>query len=109
MSCVNRDRLSAARRSWNMSRIRGKDTSPELVVRSVLHRMGLRFRLHRKIEVGSAIKNSKLKVKNSGQGIAGKGIKNEKLKGKKAERRLRFVRPDIVLRKYKTAIFVHGW
>lgn len=52
-----------------MSRIRGKDTAPELKVRSMLHRMGYRFRLH---------------VAN--------------LPGK----------PDIVLPKYKTAIFVHG-
>jgi DNA mismatch endonuclease (patch repair protein) len=31
-----------------MARIRGKDTKPELVVRRLLHRMGVRFRLHRK-------------------------------------------------------------
>lgn len=31
-----------------MSRIRGKDTKPEIRVRSMLHRMGYRFRLHRK-------------------------------------------------------------
>jgi len=37
---VNKDRLTKARRSWNMSRIRGKDTTPEKVVRSLLHRMG---------------------------------------------------------------------
>lgn len=43
-----RDRLSKERRSWNMSRIRGKDTSPEKRVRSQLHRMGYRFRLHRR-------------------------------------------------------------
>ena len=42
------DRLSRERRSWNMSRIRGKDTKPEVLVRSILHRMGCRFRLHRK-------------------------------------------------------------
>ncbi len=41
-----RDRLTKARRSWNMSRIRGKDTTPERVVRSALHRLGYRFRLH---------------------------------------------------------------
>jgi DNA mismatch endonuclease, patch repair protein len=64
-----RDRLSKERRSWNMSRIRGKDTAPEKVVRSLLHRMGYRFRLHGK-----------------------------KLPG----------RPDIVLAKYKTVVFVHG-
>ena len=31
-----------------MSRIRGKDTKPELVVRRLLHAMGYRFRLHRR-------------------------------------------------------------
>jgi DNA mismatch endonuclease (patch repair protein) len=64
-----RDRLSKERRSWNMSRIRGKDTGPERVVRSVLHRMGYRFRLQ-------------------GKGLPG--------------------RPDIVLPKYRTVVFVHG-
>jgi DNA mismatch endonuclease (patch repair protein) len=29
-----------------MSRIRGKDTKPELALRKVLHRLGLRYRLH---------------------------------------------------------------
>lgn len=41
------DKLTAAARSWNMSRIRSKDTGPELTVRRFLHRAGLRFRLHR--------------------------------------------------------------
>lgn len=63
------DRLSKERRSWNMSRIGGKNTKPELKLRSMLHRAGYRFRLHRKDLSG---------------------------------------RPDIVLPKYKTAIFVHG-
>lgn len=40
--------LSKRRRSWNMSRIRGADTQPEKSVRSLLHRMGCRFRLHRR-------------------------------------------------------------
>lgn len=31
-----------------MARIRSKDTKPELVVRSILHRLGFRFRIHRK-------------------------------------------------------------
>ncbi|AOJ82443.1 very short patch repair endonuclease [Burkholderia sp. MSMB617WGS] len=31
-----------------MSRIKGKDTKPELIVRSLIHRMGYRYRLHRK-------------------------------------------------------------
>lgn len=63
------DHLSKQNRSWNMSRIRSKDTEPEKIVRSLLHRMGYRFRLYRK-----------------------------DLPGK----------PDIVLPKYKTVIFVHG-
>lgn len=33
-------------RSYNMSRIRSKNTKPELVVRSIVHRLGYRFRLH---------------------------------------------------------------
>jgi len=63
------DRISKERRSWNMSRIRGKDTGPELTLRSLLHRAGYRFRVHR-----------------------------PDLPGK----------PDIVLSKYRTVIFVHG-
>lgn len=42
------DRLSPERRSWLMSRIRGTNTKPEIAVRSMLHRMGYRFRLHRR-------------------------------------------------------------
>lgn len=42
------DRISEAHRSWNMSRIKGSDTNPELRVRSLLHGMGYRFRLHRR-------------------------------------------------------------
>lgn len=42
------DIISKEKRSWNMSQIKGKDTKPELLVRSMLHRMGYRFRLHRK-------------------------------------------------------------
>ncbi|MGQ7814500.1 very short patch repair endonuclease [Metapseudomonas furukawaii] len=40
------DFLSPAERSERMSRIRGKDTQPELALRKVLHRLGLRYRLH---------------------------------------------------------------
>lgn len=40
------DTLSKEHRSWNMSRIRSKHTKPELFVRSTLHSMGYRFRLH---------------------------------------------------------------
>ena len=63
------DKLTPEHRSWNMSRIRSKDTKPELQIRSALHRLGYRFRLH---------------VKN----VPGK--------------------PDIVLPKYHSVIFVHG-
>lgn len=40
------DRLTKARRSWNMSRIRGKNTKPEKIVRPLLHRMDYVFALH---------------------------------------------------------------
>ena len=36
------------KRSWIMSRVKGRDTKPELLVRSMVHRMGYRFRVHRK-------------------------------------------------------------
>ena len=40
------DTHSPSQRSWNMSRIKSKDTTPERLVRSFLHRNGFRFRLH---------------------------------------------------------------
>ena len=40
------DKVDAETRSWMMSGIRGKDTRPEIRVRQILHRLGLRFRLH---------------------------------------------------------------
>ena len=63
------DRLSPERRSWNMSRIPGKDTKPEELVRKFLFANGFRYR-----------KNDK------------------RLPGK----------PDIVLPKFKTVVFVNG-
>lgn len=63
------DNHSKEVRSMNMSHIRSKDTKPEVIVRSFLHRNGLRFR-----------KNDK------------------RYPGK----------PDIILPKYKTAIYVNG-
>jgi len=42
------DSLSTAQRSLVMSRIRGKDTAPELRVRRLVHALGFRFRLHRR-------------------------------------------------------------
>jgi DNA mismatch endonuclease, patch repair protein len=56
-------------RSYNMSRIRSKDTKPEMLVRRFLHANGFRYKLHDKTFPG---------------------------------------KPDIVLPKYKTVIFVHG-
>ena len=63
------DRISKERRSWNMSRIKGTNTSIEIKLRKALFHDGFRYRIN---------------VKN--------------LPGK----------PDIVLRKYNTVIFVHG-
>ncbi|KAF1694928.1 very short patch repair endonuclease [Pseudoxanthomonas koreensis] len=42
------DRLTSERRSWLMSRIGSRNTKPELALRSLLHRLGYRFRLHRR-------------------------------------------------------------
>lgn len=63
------DVFTPEERSRVMSKVRGKDTKPEVLVRSLVHRMGFRFRLH-----------------------------NAKLPGK----------PDIVLKKHRKIIFVHG-
>ncbi|MFC3304658.1 very short patch repair endonuclease [Ottowia pentelensis] len=38
--------MSPEQRSERMSRIKGQDTCPELLLRSALHRKGLRYRLH---------------------------------------------------------------
>lgn len=63
------DSLSKEKRSWNMSKIRSKDTAIEVKVRKYLFSRGFRYR---------------------------KNVKT--LPGK----------PDIVLSKYKTIIFIHG-
>jgi DNA mismatch endonuclease (patch repair protein) len=41
-----RDPLTPEQRRLNMSRVRGKDTKPELLLRRGLHASGLRYRLH---------------------------------------------------------------
>ncbi|WP_449470556.1 very short patch repair endonuclease [Sphingobium chungangianum] len=46
------DFLSPSERSERMSRIRSKDTSPELALRRALHALGLRFRVHGKLLPG---------------------------------------------------------
>lgn len=40
------DTVTAARRSEIMSRVRGKDTRPEMLVRRLVHGAGYRYRLH---------------------------------------------------------------
>ncbi|MBQ7899737.1 MAG: DNA mismatch endonuclease Vsr [Bacteroidales bacterium] len=47
------DTLSQTQRSYNMSRICGKNTKPEILVRKGLHARGFRFRLHNKKLPGS--------------------------------------------------------
>ena len=42
------DTVSKKKRSEIMSKIRSKNTKPELAVRSILHKNGLRFRIHRR-------------------------------------------------------------
>ena len=42
------DKLTPEQRSENMRRIRSAGTKPEMVVRSLAHRLGFRFRLHAK-------------------------------------------------------------
>lgn len=47
------DTLTPAQRSERMSRIRGRDTKPEILLRRELHSLGLRYRLHDKRLAGS--------------------------------------------------------
>ena len=42
------DNLTPEDRSWCMSRIRSRGMKPEMAVRSMVHRLGYRFRLHRR-------------------------------------------------------------
>ncbi|WP_116381625.1 very short patch repair endonuclease [Cupriavidus taiwanensis] len=47
------DIVSPEKRSRMMAGIKGKNTKPEMLVRKLVHRMGFRFRLHRKDLPGS--------------------------------------------------------
>ncbi|HBI47781.1 MAG TPA: very short patch repair endonuclease [Smithella sp.] len=38
------DVFSEEKRSWIMSRVKNKNTKPEIIVRSIVHRLGYRFR-----------------------------------------------------------------
>jgi len=42
------DVFSKDTRAWIMRQVRGKDTKPELIIRSFIHCLGYRFRLHKK-------------------------------------------------------------
>jgi len=46
------DVLTPDQRRLNMSRVRGKDTKPEMTLRRALHALGLRYRLHRRDMAG---------------------------------------------------------
>ncbi len=93
-----------------MSRIRGKHTTPERIVRSLLHRLGYRFRLHVRIPVTA--KNAEhakpvgRKNARSAQKILLSASTGERKKVRC--RTPRAVSVDILLPKYKMAIFVHG-
>ena len=122
-SAVNRDRLTKARRSWNMSRIRGKHTTPERVVRSLLHQMGYRFRLHARIPIAREDRNRKSEVRRQTSGLRpATSNRNGRKKAQTAQKlsftqlstlnpqpsQRRFITPDIVLVRHRVAIFVHG-
>lgn len=47
------DKVSPQQRSINMSKVKSKNTKPEKIVRSLLHSLGYRFRLHRKTLPGT--------------------------------------------------------
>jgi DNA mismatch endonuclease (patch repair protein) len=104
----SKDRLSAERRSWNMSRIRGKDTTPERLVRSLLHKMGYRFRLHVRIPIPAPMVGTWLPAKASTSSHNLQKGKSGTRWNVSLPRFTRSVSVDILLPKYKTAIFVHG-
>lgn len=47
------DSLTPEQRHYCMSRVKGKNTKPEIIVRSILHSLGFRFRLHQSDIPGS--------------------------------------------------------
>ena len=61
-----------------MSRIRGKDTTPEKRVRSLLHRLGYRFRLHVRMLVPfDSLSASTAPRPSDGRGIKGEGLREK--------------------------------
>jgi hypothetical protein len=61
------DTLTKAERSARMARVRGKDTTPELKVRKLIHRMGFRFRLRREPRVTFFVQNNLFQQKGPAQ------------------------------------------
>lgn len=47
------DVFTKRKRSWLMSRISGKNTKPEIIVRKILYNLGFRYRVHYKKLPGS--------------------------------------------------------
>ena len=93
-----------------MSRIRGKHTTPEMRVRSLLHRLGYRFRLHRRIPINSPQRRrdtEKSVLKKKGNTTFSLSASNGERAGVRC-RSLRSVCPDILLSKHRLAVFVHG-
>ncbi len=58
------DNLTYEQRSYAMSKVRAKDTSPEMLVRKMVHGLGYRYRLHAKKLPGTPdlVFTSKMKV-----------------------------------------------
>lgn len=57
------DHLTSEKRSWNMSRIKGKNTSPEKTIRKYLYARGFRYRVHSKSIIGKPdISNKSKKI-----------------------------------------------
>ena len=63
------DNLDKKKRSWNMSRIKSKNTKPEIVVKKYLYKNGVRYKSSNKKLIGN---------------------------------------PDLIIKKYKLVLFVHG-
>jgi DNA mismatch endonuclease, patch repair protein len=111
---MNRDQLTKARRSWNMSRIRGKNTTPERIVRLLLHRLGYRVRLHVRIpvtakHVGHKEAQRAQKVgRASSRAVLTLNSLARRSTAKTAHLKQRFVTADIILMEQRVAIFVHG-
>ncbi len=103
------DKLTRARRSWNMSRIRGKNTTPEMIVRRTLHRLGYRFRLHVRLPLGGTSYTSPIPHPRPNSSTGKKsGIQKLGTRITRPSEKRRSVSVDILLPKHKIAIFVHG-